>query len=457
MKLRLALVLGVLVIALAGAGVVLAQGAYNTGIDIQNLTANPGNLVVQFYDSTGAPQGSLSSAIGAWGGVNFYLPTQSAPPAGGKYSAVVSADVQVAAVASQADYTLGGADMYLGTSNPGNSMSFPLVYRNHTTGLWNSILEVQNASATAQTVYLSLYTAGASTAAATASASVPAYASHSFDISQAGFAAFGPFGSAVVTATAPLAGASMNLRNPNTGALNVIHSEYRAFGPTQQGRDIILPLVYKNFNLWTSGVNILNKSSMATTVYITYTNSNPAVVGGPWYDHITLGPNAADTFYTPANATGLPNAYFGSAKVSSSAADIAVVVASQRYRTDGAQGVAYEGSLPSEATACVSLPIVHNRTTWKTGINILNLGGSQANVTINYYSTAPGISNATQSFTIPGNSPKTIYMPLDSPTALGFFGAAEVKSTNAQPLLVNVANSRTGVSSNYVGVNYTCP
>jgi hypothetical protein len=447
-RVTLILAVVVLTVAFVGAGVAMAQGTWNTGIDIQNLSAGPGNVIVQFYDSTGASAGSITGTLAAWGGLNFYLPTQAAPP-NGKFSAVVSSDVPVGATASQANYTLGGADMYLGTTTPATSLSFPLVYRNHTTGLWNTKLEIQNASGSAATAYLSLFNLGQTTPAVATSTSIPAYASYTFDISTAPFAAFGPYGSAVVTSTASLAGVAQNLRNAGTGALNVIDSEYRAFGPTQQGPMAILPLVYKNYNLWTTGVNILNKGAVNTTVTITYTNSNPAVVGGPWVDTLVLGPNAMGSFYTPGNTTGLPNSYYGSAKLSSSATNVAVVVASQRYRTDGAQGVAYEGSLPTDATACVSLPVVHNRTTWKTGINLLNLGTSTANVTINYASTAPGISNATQSFTITASSPKTVYMPTDGTTALGFYGSADVKSTNGQPILANVANSRTGVSSNY--------
>ena len=149
------------------------------------------------------------------------------------------------------------------------------------------------------------------------------------------------------------------------------------------------------------------------------------------------------------------------ATITSTANNIAVVVASQRYRPTGAEGVAYEGVVPDAATKCASLPVTHNRTTWKTGINLLNLGGSAATVTLNYYSSAPGIPNvANQQVTIPANAPLTVYMPTQSGTQVGFYGAVDVKST--QNILVNVANSRNdvtshGVASNYIGVNYTCP
>jgi len=435
-----------------------AQGTWNTGIYIQNLTATAGTVTVYFYTSTGADAGNLSDAITAWGSLNFYLPSETVPAAGAAYSAVIQSDVQVAATVSLGNYTLGGADIYLGTDNPQTTLNFPLVYRNYTSGNWNSEITVQNATDTQQTnVVLKLYVHGSTTAAYTSAAqTIPAYASKTFNISDAAFAAFTEYGSAVVTGNGALAGTIKNVRNPGTGAVNVLAATYRAFGTTQKGPDIVLPLVYKNFNSWTTGINVANVGAAATVVTVTYTNANPAVSGGPWTDTLNLAAGAMGVFYTPSNA-GLPNSFYGSAKLHSSAADIVAVVASQRYLASGAQGVNYEGSLPAEATACVSLPVVHNRTTWKTGINILNMSASSNTVTIHYYSSASGIPDATKSYTIAGNKPLTVYMPTDAATGVGFYGAADLKGT--QPLLVNAAHSRAdaGVASNFVGINYTCP
>jgi len=453
---RLSFVLLVtIVVGLFGAGSVFAQGTWNTGIDIQNLTGTAGTVTVAFYNADGSDAGSLNSAIDAWGSLNFYLPLESAPPEGGQYSAVVSSDVMVGVTSSQANYDLGGSDIYLGTSQPQDKLNFPLVYRNHTSGNWNTKLVIQNASDTAQTVTLSLYSVGETAPDATDTATIQPYAAYVFDIADAEYAAFGPYGSAVVEGTAPLAGVADNIRNPGT-RVNVIESSYRAFGDAQAGDEVILPLVYKNYNLWTTGVNLFNAGDISTTVTITYTGTN---IPGTVVDTIELGPNAMGIFYTPVNTTGLPDSWYGSAVVTSSDTDLYVVVASQRYRTTGAEGVAYEGSLRSEATACVSLPVVHNRTTWKTGINILNMGGVDANVTINYASSAVGIPDATQNIVVPANSPLTVYMPTDGTTGLGFYGAADVKSTNGQFLLINAAHSRAdqGVGTNFVGINYTCP
>jgi hypothetical protein len=454
---RYVVVAVVMLVALMAFSLASAQGVWTTGIDIQSLSDAPGAIVVEFFDGAGNASGQLSDTITAFGSLNFYLPNEPAPTGPGEYSAVVSADVEVAAAVSLQNYDLGGADIYLGTGKPEASLTFPLVYRNHTSGKWNSRLSVQNATASAQSVTLKLFTSGESTADVTKVVNIPGNASYTFDIAEAEYAAFGPFGSATVTGSDPLAGMAMSIRDPGTGKVNVIEASYRAFGSAQFGKSVVLPLVYKNFNLWTSGINIVNTGGTSTNVSIEYTNANPNVAGGPWTDNISIGANSMGVFYTPANATGLPDGFYGSAKITSATNDVLVVVASQRYRPTGAEGVAYEGSLQTDASGCVSLPVVHNRTSWKTGINILNTSASQASVTINYKSSAAGIPDASQTYQIAAASPLTVYMPSDGVTQVGFYGAADLKST--QNVLVNVANSRAdrGVSSNYVGINYTCP
>jgi hypothetical protein len=447
---------------------------WTTGIDLQNLTDSQATFAVDFYNSTGTKVYTYTPAspLAARGGANIYVPNipDTSLPAG-QYSAIVSSDAMVAAVASLQSYSssnpqFGGADIYLGTSEPAALLRFPLVYRNHTARHWYTTLVIQNASTSAQDVELKLFNSGSSTEAYTKQVNIPANASYSFDLQDAEYVAFGPFGSATVTGSAPLAGIAFNLllgrmTDPNTNYLDTINSQYRGFVDSQLGTTVVAPLVYKNYNLWTTGINVVNTTGTSTDVTVTFRNANPAISGGPWTETKTVGANSMEVFYTPANATGLPDGFYGSAELVSTVSPIAVVVASQRYRPTGAEGVAYEGSLPGSATACASLPVSHNRTTWKTGINILNMGGAEGTFTLNYYSSASGIPNAgPQTINIPANSPQTVYMPTQSPTQIGFYGAVDIKGT--QPFLVNVANSRTdttshGVASNYVGVNYVCP
>jgi hypothetical protein len=266
--LRYIALLSVFLVAVVAIGSAGAQGVWTTGIDIQSLDGSAGNVVVEFYDTGGNPSGQLIDSISAFGSLSFYLPSEPAPSTPGEYSAVVSADVEIAATVSLQNYDLGGADIYLGTGVPENNLTFPLVYRNHTSGKWNSKLTVQNTSDTAQDVTLNLYTSGESTADVTKTVNVPGNASYTFDISQNEYAAFGPFGSGTISSGSPVAGVAISIRNPGTGKINVIESSYRAFGSAQFGQNITLPLVYKNYNLWTSGINIVNTGGTETEVTI---------------------------------------------------------------------------------------------------------------------------------------------------------------------------------------------
>lgn len=454
MKKRMMFVV-VLTIIIGLFGFTNASAATNTGIDIVNLSNSSGTVSVAFYDATGNSPGSVSETISAFGSVNFYIPNipNTTLPAG-QYSAVVSADVPVAATVGLTDSPERLGDDYVGTSTPANVLSFPLIYRNYS--FYNSQLVVQNASQNSQTVTIEFFKQGSTTANASDTATIPAMSYKVFDM--ANYAAFGnDFGGAVVTGTAPLAGTAIANRDRGTGPAAKAQMTYRAFSAEQEGTEILLPLFYNGFNRFNSGINVVNRGNVATSVSVEYTSSN-GVAGGPWTaGPQTLQPGEMFTFYRPA---GLPDGLFGSAVVTSTTADVAVVVSSARVDGNGNNvAFAYEGAVADAASSCVALPVVHNRTSWMTGINILNLGDQASTVKITYSSSNPATSDAEKTYTVPANSPLTVYMPTDAATQLGFYGGASLESTNGQDMLVlaSHANSNAGIARNYVGVNYTCP
>ena len=135
----------------------------------------------------------------------------------------------------------------------------------------------------------------------------PAMRRTPFNLEDAEYAAFGPFGGAVVTGSAPLAGVAFSLTkgrmtNPSTNYLDTMNTEYRAFTADQLGKDVVAPLVYRNYNQWTTGINVVNNSAASTQVTVTYVNANPAVSGGPWTETKTVGANGMEVFYTPSTA-----------------------------------------------------------------------------------------------------------------------------------------------------------
>jgi hypothetical protein len=433
----------------------MASAATNTGVDVVNLSGNDGLVTLTFYDNTGASPGSVAENIGAFGSVNFYIPTLDGVTLDpGQYSAVVSSDVPIAATVGLTDSPDRFGDDYVGTSAPANVLSFPLIYRNHSS--YVSQLIVQNADTSAQTVTIEFYKQGSVTPADTDSAVIQP---NSFAIfNMASYDDYGNgFGGAVVTGTGPLAGTAIANRDPGTGSAAKSQLMYRAFTAEQQSNEILLPLFYNGFNGFNTGINIINRGSESTQVSVVYTSSNN-VSGGPWNaGPQTLQPGEMYTFFRPA---GLPDGVFGSAVVSSTVAEVAVVASHGRVDGNGNNvAFAYEGAPADTASACVALPVVHNRTSWKTGINILNLGDSASTVEITYASSNPATPDATKTYNVPANSPLTIYMPTDAATQLGFYGGASLRSTNGQNMLVlaSHANSNAGIARNYFGINYTCP
>lgn len=435
------------------------SAATNTGVDVVNLSNTTGTVVVEFFDSAGVSQGQVSDTIAAFGSLNFYIPTMSLTLNPGQYSAVVSSDVPVAATVGLTDSTERLGDNYLGTDSPSDTLSFPLVYRNF--GGWTSQLVIQNASNAAQTVDIEFFKNGSTTANATDSATIQPFSYAVFDMANAAYSGFGnDFGGAVVTSQTPgglLAGTALAIRDKGTGPAAKAELTYRAFTAAQQGQQILLPLFYKNFSRFQSGINVVNRGTVATDVTVEYTSSN-GIAGGPWTaQKLNLQPGEMYTFYNPAS---VPDGVFGSAVVTSTASDIAVVVSSSRTDSSGNnQSFAYEGAVAAAATPCVALPVTHNRTSWKTGINILNLGSVDSTIQINYTSSNPSTPDAVKTYTVTANSPLTVYMPTDAATQVGFYGGATLQSTNGQNMLVlaSHSNSGAGIALNYMGVNYTCP
>jgi hypothetical protein len=433
----------------------MASAATNTGIDVVNLSNNAGQVEVTFYTSTGSSPGSVTANISPFGSVNFYLPTLagiSLSP--GQYSAVVSSNVPIAATVGLTDNPNSFGDDYVGTSTPADVLSFPLIYRNHS--FYTSQLIVQNAHSAAQTVNIQFFKQGSATPVANDSKTIQPNSFAIFDM--ATYNAYGNgFGGAVVTGTGPLAGTAIANRDPGTGPAAKSQLTYRAFTTEQQSTQILLPLFYNGFNGFNTGINIINRGNVATQVSVVYTKSND-VPGGPWNaGPQTLQPGEMYTFYRPA---GLPDGVFGSAVVNSTVSQIAVVASHARVDSSGNNtAFAYEGAPASAASDCVALPVVHNRTTWVSGINILNLGSSSSTVQINYASSNPLTPNATKTYTVPANSPLTVYMPTDAATQVGFYGGASLRSTNGQNMLVLAthANSAAGIARNYFGINYSCP
>ncbi len=132
---------------------------------------------------------------------------------------------------------------------------------------------------------------------------------------------------------------------------------------------------------------------------------------------------------------------------------IAVVV--QHIHAERGAAMAYSGF--GAGTPRVSVPVIfRDAGGWDTGIQVQNLGTSDAFVTVTYH--LPGGISFSDTGLIAVRSSTTFYQGEHPALAPGTIGAATVTSAGGQPIvaIVNEVNySRSGDSSmTYGGINY---
>jgi hypothetical protein len=102
--------------------------------------------------------------------------------------------------------------------------------------------------------------------------------------------------------------------------------------------------------------------------------------------------------------------------------------------------------------AAVLLPgavLAADVTTYTSGFQVQNLSGSEANVSITFYSRSDGSVAATQNATIPANGSSTFF-PL-SAVSSGFDGSAVIASDQPVAAIVNVLGNGTEHAASYDG------
>jgi hypothetical protein len=210
-----------------------------------------------------------------------------------------------------------------------------------------------------------------------------------------------------------------------------------------------VPLLFKNYNDWVSGAQVVNVSQVPVVVNASMLQRDaPITLGlGPR----TLAPNESFTYYLPA-IQELPEGFVGSG-VFTASGPIAVVV--QQLNSARGAGMAYTGF--SGGTPNVSVPVVFKGSAgWDSGVQVQNLGQGDALVDITYH--LPGGVTVADRALIAAGSSTTFYQEEHPGLPPGIIGAAQVTSVGGAPIvaIVNEVNyERSGdASMSYEGVNY---
>jgi hypothetical protein len=190
----------------------------------------------------------------------------------------------------------------------------------------------------------------------------------------------------------------------------------------------LAPFVLRNYQGWSTGLQVQNAGTAPTTAVVTYTRLNGS---GTWTESAPIAPGAAAVFYQPANQQ-LPDNFLGVANVASSDGAPLLVLANV-MNPQSTAAMNYLASAPGGTT--LALPYVTRMSDgWNTGILVYNPNSVPATARITYYDPA-GNQVAREDDTIPAGTTRSYYQQRLAGLPDGFAGSALVQSASGQPLV----------------------
>jgi hypothetical protein len=292
------------------------NGGWSTGVQVQNLGTAPGNIRVTYRASGGGPALTNTVSLAPLASRTFYQPADDRLAPGWIGSALIeSLDGQpVAAIANEVN-TNGLGMSYVGIARPGTVVFAPLLVKNNAG--WNSGLQVQNAGP--RPLMLEAKFSRSNSPVGRWSEVLAAQPGGSATFYQ-------PANSELPDQFVGGAVVSSDLSGMIGGIVNQVrYSSRMAMAYDAPGRgavSVFVPLVYRDFAGWNSGVQVQNLGSSATNASITFYAQNgrvAATVQG------SVEPSSSETYYLPT-VTGLRSSFVGSAVITSGGEPIAAIV-----------------------------------------------------------------------------------------------------------------------------------
>jgi hypothetical protein len=444
---------------LAAVGYAQYADPWYTAYQVVNMGDGPAVIVVDYYDSSGVKQTTAQKTfnnVPANGSI-LVLQFSDDPNLGtGRYSAVITADQPIAAVANQQLNPTGAASYtpippfssYSGQGSGGSQVTLPAVMHNWY-GYYTEIFIMNVGDGAASDVDITYIpgeldgeTTGA-TGQTDLNNSIAKYAS--LQKSQetqtalgapAGNTHVGRFlGSAIITADKPII-AVVNQHNPGASKLMT----YNGF--TGGAQTIYAPSYMRGYNNYYTTLLVANPSDTATAhVEITYTpdTSDPgyneaeagSTVGTVVVSH-DIAPQTALTRYDGPPATDEQSdlddhdvtghafvKFYGSVKVTSDI-DVMVMVnvEARKKRPDGSpapgQAGSYNGIANTEASDVIVAPVIlSSYYKYYTTLLVQNTTGTAGSCDVTYTSdgVSSSVKNHSETYThvLPANGSFTVY------------------------------------------------
>ena len=290
---------------------------WNTGIQIQNLgTAPTAARVTYTTRAASEPVAITTVAIPPFASRTLYQPADDRIPSDWVGSAMIESlgDQPLAAIVNQVNGA-GPGMSYVGVTRPSSPIFAPLLFKN--ANGWNTGLQVQNASSQAANLEASFASNRGNGGPWVENMGAGPGASATF---------YQPANSQLPEGFVGAGVVSSNARQALGGVVNEVRSGSTmatAYDVIDQGSDTIyVPLLYRGFAGWSSGIQIQNVGNAITMATVTFYRQNGTVAATV---RNSIEPGESETHYLPAIAP-LRSGFIGSAIATSSGEPIAAIV-----------------------------------------------------------------------------------------------------------------------------------
>jgi hypothetical protein len=419
---------------------------WTSGFQVQNLSGTTAaSIIVYYYNQNGTLAiDPVMDSIPAMSSKTYY-PIHAADGFNG--SVVVESTEPVVAIAN----TLGNNPQYMASTESfaggATAVNLPLIMRANSG--YYTWFNVQNAGQADATVTVQYIPGSSGTGYSEPAVVIKPGASHTFN--QRDLAALGAkfVGSAVISSDVPVVATVMQVGETFKNMMG-----YNGF--TAGSTTVSLPLIISNNNGFYTGYQVQNVGNAATDVTVTYgTNIGGAFAPAP--ENATLQPGQSMTFLQNTGQFASPK-YIGSATITTSGQPVVAIV-NQVLMSGVVLGTAYNGFDPAAATNQVSAPLIMaNNSGFYTGIQVMNVGTSAVQITVDYGPNIAGTFNPPNEVATiqPGDSYNSIQNS-GAWTGNKYIGSMSVTAAAGSQIVMIVNEylpSSTDTFMTYNGFNY---
>lgn len=340
-----------------------AQTTTNTAFQVVNLSdTTAANIVVTFYDTSGAETHSFSDTINASSSKSYAQANMSELGTTFDGSVIVASDQEIAAIVNQS--TTGSSaynGSYTGFATGSDTFYLPVVLNNFFG--WYTEISVQNASSNPVDVTVT-YSSGCTDTATALGAGAAAR----FDNRNTCSGGLDPNGSATISATGPVV-AMVNQISPNGNK----EQTYNGFSPSDGNDTLYTPIALKNYFNFNSSFQVQNISGASMDIIATYSDGV-----------VTTVTNVADgdaATFAQRNEAHSDN-WAGSAIITNSTGGAMVGIVNQA----SSKGKASSFNMFSGGSAEWALPsLLHDYYGgYNSSFQVQNISGAPVNISVTY-------------------------------------------------------------------------